>query len=122
MPLGLNQLSAEEQLALVALVRLAVGADGYATDDEVKQLRAMIAALGKQTYLRAAQEADERFSDEEDLWRFLTTIKRPQARELIYETVLEAVLADAPSEPETKLLDRLTAIWHIKARVVEAPR
>jgi len=52
--------------------------------------------------------------------RFLATIKHQKARELIYETVLEVVLADVPMREETALLKRRSRLWRIKAHVVRS--
>jgi len=121
MALELNDLTDEERVALVGLVELAIEADGRVTDPEAKQLRAIIAALGTKAYEAAADQADESFGDEDDLWTFLATIKRQEARELIYETVLEVVLADAPLRSEGDLLDRLSRLWQVKPRIVDPP-
>ena len=59
MTLELKGLSDEEQVALVALIEGVVGADGHATDGETKQLRTLVAALGKKNYRAAAEQAAE---------------------------------------------------------------
>lgn len=122
MALELKDLTEDERIALVALLELVVGADGYATDGEAKQIGAVVRALGKKAYQDAAEEADRRFQDTEALRRFLRTITRQEARELIYEAVLEAALADVPVRPEREILDWLARIWDIKVRVVEPPQ
>ena len=122
MALTLKDLTEEERLALVALMEGAIEADRQASDPEIAQVRATIAALGKKAYQAAAEESDRRFNDDAELWRFLATIDRQEARELIYETVLEAVLADARVGEESELLKRLSRLWDISVRVVDAPQ
>ncbi len=122
MVLELRDLTHEERVALVALMERAVRADGYASDAEAKQVNATARALGRASYEAAAEEADRRFANDAELWRFLPSIQRQEARELIYETVLEAALADAPVRAETELLKRLSDVWHLSVRIVDAPK
>jgi len=122
MALELKELNEEERLALVALLETAIAADSQASDGEAKQVRDCVAAMGKKAYQAAAAAADERFNDEAELWQFLATITRPAAREMIYEALLETILVDGPRSEETRLLDRLSAIWKVKARIVDAPK
>jgi uncharacterized tellurite resistance protein B-like protein len=119
MALELKDLTDEERLALVALLARVVEADSYVTDPEATRVRSIIAAVGKKAYQEAAEEADRRFESHEELRRFLPTLTRQEARELIYETLLEAALADAPVRPERELLDWLAHIWNVKTRIVE---
>ncbi|MGD9762803.1 MAG: TerB family tellurite resistance protein [Candidatus Binatia bacterium] len=119
MALELKDLTENERLALVALLKLVAEADKYVTDPEAKQVRKIIAALGTKAYQAAMDEADRRFEDPEELRRFLQTIDRQEARELIYATLLEVALADAPLRPEIEILQWLERVWHVKARVVE---
>jgi hypothetical protein len=121
MALELKDLNQNERLALAALLERAVAADRYVTDPEARQLHAIIAAVGRKAYEEAAEEADRRFPEEGDLWRFLDTVERQEARELIYETVLEAVLVDAPRSEENEVLAQLSRSWHVKARIVDSP-
>lgn len=121
MALTLKDLTEEERLALVALMEGAIEADRHASDPEIAQVRATVAALGKKAYKAAAEESDRRFKDDAALWRFLATIDRQEARELIYETVLEAVLADAQVGEESELLKRLSRLWDISVQVVDRP-
>jgi uncharacterized tellurite resistance protein B-like protein len=122
MPLELRDLNDDERLALAALIELVVSADNTVTEPEEQRLRAIIAAVGENAYQAAAETADERFEDEEALRRFLPTIGRQEARELIYETVLEEALADVRIGPETELLDWLAKTWKIETRIVDSPQ
>ena len=119
MALQLQDLNHDEQIALVALLKAVAEADQYVTDDEAKQVRKVINALGRKAYEAAAEVGDERFQDIEDLRRFLETIPRQEARELIYETLLEVALADAPVKPEAEILEWLRQIWKVKVTVVK---
>jgi uncharacterized tellurite resistance protein B-like protein len=119
MALELQDLTDEERLALVALLGRVVEADTYVTDPEAARVRSIIAAVGQTAYQAAAEEADRRLASHEELRHFLATIKRQEARDLIYETMLEAALADVPVKPEREILDWLADIWSIKTRIIE---
>lgn len=121
MALELKDLNDDERLALVALIERAVEADRFVSDGEAKEVHAIVAAVGKRAYEAAAAETDRRFADEESLWSFLGTVTRQEAREQIFEALLETVLADAPRAEETEVLERLSRLWHIKPRIVDEP-
>ena len=121
MALELKDLTDDERLALVALLERVIGADHTVSDSEANELRKIIAAIGKKAYRAAVEEADSKFKDEETLRRFLPKIERQEARELIYETVLEAALAEVPVQPETEILEWIARIWKVEARIVESP-
>lgn len=119
MPLELKDLTEDERVALVALLEVVAEADQYVTDDEAVQVRRVINALGRKAYEAAVAEADRRYPDKTELRQFLPTITRKEARALIYETLLEVALADAPVRAETEVLEWLRDIWEIDMRVVK---
>lgn len=119
MALELKDLSEPERLALVALLEVVVAADAHATDGEAKQLARVVRDVGKKTYETTAEEVDRSFKDKAELRSFLATITRREARELIYETVLEVALADAPMQAEAEVLEWLAGIWDIDVQVVK---
>lgn len=119
MALELKDLTDDERLALVALLEVVAEADQYVTDDEAQEVRRIVKLLGRKAYEAAAEEADRRFEDKAELRSFLPTIARKEARELIFETVLELALADAPVKAEAEVLDWLRDIWDIDVRVVK---
>lgn len=109
----LKDLSHDERLALVALIEAVVGGDARVSDDEAMQIDRVAAVFGDEAYRALAAEADERLPDEAGLKRFLATLERPEARELVYGTVLETALPDAVDRHESSLLGWLAAEWGI---------
>ncbi len=109
----LSDLDHEERLALVALVGTVIGGDGAVSEDEQAQIARIAEAFGDEHYQTVAEEADERFSDEDALKDFLETIQRQDARELIYGTVLSAALPDVVDPHESSLLGWLATAWGI---------
>lgn len=118
MSLELKELSEEERIALVALLQRVIAVDGRTGDEEAEHLRAVVAAIGKKSFQQASAIVDERFVEDEQLWNFVATVTRREARALIYESVLEAVLADVPHSDESQVLQQLSKLWHISPRVI----
>jgi hypothetical protein len=112
----ISDLDHDERLALVALIELIVGSDAEVSDDEEAEIDRVAAAFGDEDYRALANEADERFVDEDALRSFLAAIGRQEAREVIYGTALAAALPDAVDERESALLDWLAETWGVTVR------
>jgi uncharacterized tellurite resistance protein B-like protein len=113
----LKDLTLEERIALVALLDLVVAADRDHTDDEAEAVRALIARVGEESYQEAVDAHDERFGDDDgDLRAFLESLGRQEARETIYEAVLEVAMPDAIGPSEAELLDWLAKAWGVTVR------
>ena len=69
----------------------------------------------------AVAEVDKRFSDEQTLRKFLSTISRQEAREVIYGTVIEAAMTDTVDGRESALLDWLAGEWNVEVKYEEPP-
>ena len=116
----LNDLNEDERIALVGLIELVVGMTGDVSDEELERIESVSGELGDDLYRQAAELVDERFHDEEQFRKFLGTIQRPEARELIYETALEASIPDAIGPRESEVLDWLARAWDLSVRAVDA--
>jgi len=112
--MNLNDLLPEESLALVALSRAVARADGAITALEGQAIAVIAAELGEATYRRLFAKAAESFPDEAALKKFLATIERPEARSLIYESILALAGADSISEEEESLMGWLQETWEIQ--------
>jgi hypothetical protein len=113
----LNDLSHDEQLALVGLVEYVGVVNVSVTDEEVDEIERIVDELGFECYGKLADEADQRFPDEETFRKFLQTIERQSARELIYGTVLETALSDADTMRHADLLEWLSDVWKVPVEV-----
>lgn len=116
----LKDLNDDERLALVAILELVLDADAQMSDEEMDKLDAVAAELGDDVYDATVDEVDRRFAGEESLRAFLPTILRPEARELIYGTVLDAAISDTVDSSEGDFLDWLAQTWNISVET-EAP-
>ena len=120
-PMELEDLNADERVALVGLVREVVLADSKISEDEIDEVAEIVDAFGEEGYEAAVDGFDARFSDEESFRRFLATITRQEARELIYGTVLQGAAADAIEGGESELLSWLADVWKIEVHVEDPP-
>jgi hypothetical protein len=119
--MDLPDLDPNERLALVALIKATALADNSVSEDESDVLADVIDTLGESNYHEAVEAVDRRFPDEGALRTFLQTIKREEARELIYGTVLDLAMADVVSGSESPLLEWLAATWNVEASIEELP-
>lgn len=115
----LEDLNEQERLALVALLELIIDSDAEVGDEELEVLDTISNEIGDEVYEDTADEVDRRFKSEDDLRAFLPTLKRQEARELIFGTILNAALADCVSRYEGDLLSWLAGVWDIKVETEE---
>ena len=115
----ISELNADERLALVGLVKTVIFSDGKVSDDEVQEVDDIVDALGEESYQKCLDTFDERFPDEASFQKFLATIDRSDAQELIYGTILTGAAADAIEGQESELLSWLSKTWNIEVTVVE---
>lgn len=115
----LNELTAEEQVALVALLELVIESNARVSEEEADRIDAVVGAIGEDAYRSAAAEVDRRFDDEQAVRAFVPSITRQEARELIYGTVFEAAITDAVDSHESDLLEWLAGVWNIETQTEE---
>jgi uncharacterized tellurite resistance protein B-like protein len=118
----LKELNDDERLALVALLEMVMASDATVTREELSQLKHVVRALGAAAYRAIAAEVDARFHDDDQAKAFLLTITRQSARELIYETALEAAMVDVARGREAELLTWLAEQWKLPVRFASVDR
>jgi hypothetical protein len=116
----LGDLNTDERLALVALIEATAQADRKVSDEEEGVLGEVVETMGPDAYQAAVELADQRFRGEDDLKVFLRGIGRPEAREIIYGTVLELAMADVVTGHEPALLGWLAETWQLESEL-ESP-
>ena len=114
----IGELSHEEQVALVGLLEAVTISDGTVSEGEQQEIGRVAAALGDDTYRELLDEAENRFTDWPALRACLAAIDNPQARELIYGTVMDEALVEANSETHARLR-WLADTWDIDVELVE---
>jgi uncharacterized tellurite resistance protein B-like protein len=116
----LSDLTHDERLALVALVKTVVASDAAVSEDEQAHIATLATVFGDEAYRALLTEADERFADEAELKPFLAALGRQEARELIYGIVLDAALPDLIDKHESSLLGWLASTWGITVQFDES--
>jgi uncharacterized tellurite resistance protein B-like protein len=117
--MDLHDLNDDERTALVGLVKAVIFADGRISDDERDEVAEIVEALGEEAYQKHMDAFEERFPDEPAFQKFLTTITRQEARELIYGTILDGAAADAIEGNESELLSWLASAWDLEVTVAD---
>jgi hypothetical protein len=117
----LADLNQNEQIALAGLLEFVVLASGHVTQDEQFEIDDIVEAIGQDNYRRAVDEVDKRFADETTLRKFLSTIEREEARELIYGVVIDAAMTDTVEGRESELLEWLAKEWKVEVKYEELP-
>ena len=117
----LGDLNQDERTALVGLMKLVVMSDEEVSEDELEHIEVLVSAFGEEGYQRTLDAFEKRFQDEESFKKFLKTIGRQDARDLIFGTVLEGAGEGALDNAETGLLDWLAQTWNVKIEIEEDP-
>jgi uncharacterized tellurite resistance protein B-like protein len=110
---SLDQLSEEEQLALVALLKLIVRADKELSSPEVQQLQDVARQIGTERWRQLVATARERFRTQRDAKQQAQSISRREAQRAIYKTLVKAAKADELVPAEVAELLWLAKIWQI---------
>ncbi|MES1206920.1 MAG: hypothetical protein ABUS79_13370 [Pseudomonadota bacterium] len=115
----LSDLNTDERTALVGLIKAVVLSDGKVSQDEIEEVEEVVQAFGEDTYQKALDSFEARFPTQEAFQTFLRTIHRPEARDLIYGTILQGAAADAIEGGESELLTWLATAWDIEVTTEE---
>jgi hypothetical protein len=115
----LTELTPDERLALCGLLKAVVLADGKVSEDEMEEVEEIVDAFGEDAYRGYLDAFESRFPDEPSFQKFLKTITRQDARELIYGTILAGAAADAIEGGESDLLGWLAETWNIEITIAE---
>ena len=108
--MGLESLAEHEQISLAVLIKTLVTADGKVTKDEALELSLVVRYLSPEIFQRADTIA---LNDPESLKRFLSTVERQDARDIIYDALLQLAKADGIQAEETAILNQVAEAWDI---------
>jgi uncharacterized tellurite resistance protein B-like protein len=107
----IDELNDAEELALLGLMREIVQADGEYTPGERAAVDALRTELGVARFDKAILRAMDAFDSRAELKEHAKTITRPEARELIFETLKKVAAADGVGQTEEKPLAWLASWW-----------
>ena len=112
-------LTADERLALVALIERVLLSESSADEDEAEALDAFVEEFGEADYAALVARADLEFADDDRLKAFLCTIADPDARELILGTVVELAVVEGVRTGEDEWIAWTSEAWHVPVSVAE---
>ncbi len=112
----LADLNDNETLALVALLREVVAADGQYTDEEREQVDAARDGVGAARFAAAIERAKKELPTRAELKEFVVTLDRQDAKQLIWDFLAGAAAADGEvAATEEKPLRWLLEHWKVSA-------
>ncbi len=112
-------LTADERLALVALIERVLLSERSADEDEADALEAFAEEFGEEEYAALVARADLDFEDDDRLKAFLGTITDPDARELILGAVVELALVEGVQTGEDDWIAWASEAWTLPVTVAE---
>jgi hypothetical protein len=112
-------LTADERLALVALIERVLLSERSADEDEADALEAFAEEFGEEDFAALVERADADFEDDDRLKAFLGTITDRDARELILGTVVELALVEGVQTGEAEWIGWASEAWNVPVTVTE---
>lgn len=104
-------LTLEERLVLVGMLKVVVQADDLYSKEEDKRLDQISEEMGNEVFDAAVAEAARRFKTLEEIRVNAASVERPEARALILETLKGMAGADGETSEETREIDALARLW-----------
>jgi hypothetical protein len=112
-------LTADERLALIALIERVLLSERSSDEDEADALDAFVEEFGEEDYAALVAKADTDFEDDDRLKAFLRTIADPEARELILGTVVELAIVEGVHTGEAEWIGWASEAWNVPVTVAE---
>ncbi|MBT3218023.1 MAG: hypothetical protein HN348_02950 [Proteobacteria bacterium] len=110
----IDELTRDEQLVLIGLVRLVMRADKKLSDLESHAAAELCRVMGSDLFYGLAAVARKRFRTPEDIQHVLGTVTRREAQKLIVEKMEWIASIDGKVPAEEELLVRVRAAWEIE--------
>jgi uncharacterized tellurite resistance protein B-like protein len=115
MTLEIKDLSYEEEVVLVGLLKAIIRADHKLSGQEHEEVRRIASSMGQERFAERVGQAQQLFSQLSDIKSYATRITRQGARELIYALLYGLADADGFASEEETLLVWLGEVWELSA-------
>ena len=112
--LDMKDLTPEEDLALMGLLKAVIQADKHMSFEERRELSAVAAGLGGQRFHERVEEAKRVFHTLSDIKTYAKKIERQPARQLIFNLVRDMAKRDEVISEEEDLLAWLAETWDVE--------
>jgi hypothetical protein len=110
-------LTADERLALVALIERVLLSERSADDDEAAALDAFVEEFGADDYAALVARADSEFEDDDRFKALLASVTDPEVRELILGTVVELALVEGVQAGEAEWIGWTSEAWNVPVSI-----
>ena len=110
----LQDLTADEKIALAGLVRMLVRADGEFSSAEVSAVTQLGKELGSMEFWKLMSLAQQTLEDANDVMDAVAQVERPEVREWIYGVLIGLAAVDGIDEAEGTVLDWVMQVWDMK--------
>ncbi len=109
--MSLSDLSAEEDLVLLGLMRAVVRADGEYSAAEQKAMEALRDEMGQERFDAAVEAAKARFTSLASLKEHAASIERADAQSAIFNRLVSVAASDGVRDEEERPLRWLARTW-----------
>ncbi len=107
----MKDLTPDEDVVLLGLLREIVVADGDYSDAERVEIDALRGEMGLSRFAVAMERAKERFTTRAELKEAARAVERPAARRAILRRLLDVAASDGIAPSEDKPLSWLKSVW-----------
>lgn len=111
--LEIGDLTREEDLALIGLLKAVIQSDKKLSFDENEELKRVAGLMGPERFHERVGEAKELFVTLSDIKRYARGIDRKPARRLIFDLLQEMAKRDGVEPAEDDLLAWLAESWEL---------
>jgi len=112
--MNIRELSSEENLALIGLLKVIIQADNLYSLKESAQLKRVASLIGADLFKQTVDVAREKFKTLDDVKAFVPSVTRQEARMLIFSLLQEMAHADGVVADEEQSLEWLAKLWNIE--------
>lgn len=108
-----NDLTNDEQIFLVGMVRKVAGADHTFSDQEKDQMVQLAGKMGEDAFKQAASQAGAMMATPEAMETAARAVTRPEARELIFTSIQDLAVSDEVAPEEMEWITWLADMWDL---------
>lgn len=108
---SLTELSRDEQLAFLGLVRILVRLDGEFSPEEASVMHVIAKRVGSTLFWKAMAEAQAVFGSADQVFAAARTLQRDEVRSFVYDCLVEIASVDGIDPSETQMLSWLGHEW-----------
>ncbi len=107
-----TELTPDERILLVGMVRKVASADNTFSDQEKDQMVRLAAEMGEDAF-KEASLAGQKLSSAKAREAAALAVTRPEARELIFTTLQDLAVSDEVAPEEMELINWLADLWDL---------